>query len=179
MHADPAPVKRRFEYLLLGMTMWVAMSSRVANPRITPFDMFDGNDPGSKPSEKSETQRVLNPHLLPFFGGMTIEGLLQPGVRHVRTEGARPWDWIKTVNDQLAVLSTLIKYATGEQSKLRFKLDGMNGRRVDRDRDGSTNVLTPHGTARALRARRASRPPRPTACSSPKARECVIAAVVL
>jgi integrase len=34
---------------------------------------------------------------------------------------------VKTVNNQLAVLSTMIKYVTGEKSKLRFKLDGMVG----------------------------------------------------
>ena len=34
---------------------------------------------------------------------------------------------VKSVNNRLAVLSTLIKYVTGEKSKLRFKLDGMAG----------------------------------------------------
>ncbi|HEY0254520.1 MAG TPA: site-specific integrase, partial [Kofleriaceae bacterium] len=34
---------------------------------------------------------------------------------------------VKTVNNRLAVLSTLIKYRMGERSKLRFKLDGMAG----------------------------------------------------
>ena len=32
---------------------------------------------------------------------------------------------IKTVNNQLAVMSTLIKYVTGVKSRLRFKLEGM------------------------------------------------------
>ncbi len=34
---------------------------------------------------------------------------------------------IKTVNNQLAVFSTLIKYVTGQKSRLRFKLEGMAG----------------------------------------------------
>ena len=33
---------------------------------------------------------------------------------------------VKTINNRLAVLSTLIKYSTGEKSKLRFKVAGMS-----------------------------------------------------
>ncbi len=58
---------------------------------------------------------------------MTIEGLKQPDVdTYAQSELDRGMA-IKTVNNQLAVLSTLIKYTTGEKSKLRFKLDGMAG----------------------------------------------------
>ena len=83
--------------------------------------------PGSKPSEKREKKRVLNTHLLPFFGDKTIESLKQTDVdTYAQSELDRGMA-IKTVNNQLAVLSTLIKYTTGEKSKLRFKLDGMAG----------------------------------------------------
>jgi integrase len=58
---------------------------------------------------------------------MTIEGLKQTDVdTHAQNELDRGMA-IKTVNNQLAVLSTLIKYTTGVKSKLRFKLDGMVG----------------------------------------------------
>ena len=83
--------------------------------------------PGSKPSEKREKQRVLNSHLLPFFGGMTIESLKQTDVDTYAQQELDRGMAVKTVNNQLAVLSTLIKYTTGEKSKLRFKLDGMAG----------------------------------------------------
>ncbi len=83
--------------------------------------------PSSKPSEKREKQRVLDSHLLPFFGAMTIEGLTQADIdRFARSELDRGMA-VKTVNNRLAVLSTLIKYVKGERSRLRFKLDGMAG----------------------------------------------------
>ena len=83
--------------------------------------------PSSKPSEKREKQRVLDSHLLPFFGAMTIEGLTQADLdRFARSELDRGMA-VKTVNNRLAVLSTLIKYVKGERSRLRFKLDGMAG----------------------------------------------------
>ena len=77
--------------------------------------------------QEAPKQRVLNSHLLPFFGAMTIEGLKQTDVdTYAQSELDRGMA-VKTVNNQLAVLSTLIKYTTGEKSKLRFKLDGMAG----------------------------------------------------
>jgi integrase len=85
----------------------------------------DTYKPESKASEKREKRRVLDSHLLPHFGEMTIEGLRQSDVdAFTRAELARGMA-IKTVNNRLAVLSTLIKYVTGERSRLRFKLAGM------------------------------------------------------
>lgn len=83
--------------------------------------------PGSKPSEKREKARVLKSHLLPFFGDMVIESLKQSDVDTYAQKELDRGKAIKTVNNQLAVLSTLIKYTMGEKSKLRFKLDGMAG----------------------------------------------------
>jgi integrase len=63
---------------------------------------------------------------LPFFGEKTIEEVKQVDVdAFARAELDRGMA-IKTVNNRLAVLSTLIKYVTGERSKLRFKLSGLN-----------------------------------------------------
>jgi len=87
----------------------------------------DTYKPGSKPGEKREKRRVLKSNLLPHFGRMTIEELRQVDVdAFAQAELARGMA-VKTVNNRLAVLSTLIKYRTGEKSKLRFKLDGMMG----------------------------------------------------
>jgi integrase len=83
--------------------------------------------PAQKPSERREKRRVLNSHLLPFFGDLTIEGLTQT---HVDTFAKAELDRgmaVKTVNNRLAVLSTMIKYVKGERSRLRFKLDGPIG----------------------------------------------------
>jgi excisionase family DNA binding protein len=89
--------------------------------------------PGQKPAERREKRRVMNTHLLPVFGELTISVLTQQHLdKYAQDElgriGARGEPiTIKTVNNQLAVLSTMIKYVTGERSKLRFKLDGMEG----------------------------------------------------
>ena len=83
--------------------------------------------PGSKPSEKREKQRVLDSHLLPVFGDKRIEELTQANIDAFAKSELDRGMAVKTVNNRLAVLSTLIKYVTGERSKLRFKLDGMVG----------------------------------------------------
>ena len=87
----------------------------------------DTYKPGSKPGEKREKRRVLKSDLLPYFGDMTIEGLKQTDVDTFAQREIDRGMKIKTVNNRLAVLSTLIKYVTGEKSRLRFKLDGMTG----------------------------------------------------
>lgn len=87
----------------------------------------DTYKPGSKPGEKREKRRVLKSDLLPYFGDMTIEDLKQTDVDTFAQRELDRGMKIKTVNNRLAVLSTLIKYVTGEKSRLRFKLDGMAG----------------------------------------------------
>ena len=83
--------------------------------------------PGSKPSEKRSKTYSLDSHLLPFFGDITIEALKQTDVDTFATAELKRGMSVKTTNNRLAVLSTLIKYVTKEKSKLRFKLDGMTG----------------------------------------------------
>lgn len=81
--------------------------------------------PGSKPAEKYEKQRVLNTHLLPVFGDKLVAELRQIDLDEYAADELARGMVVKTVNNQLAVLSTLIKYVTGQRSLLRFKLDGM------------------------------------------------------
>lgn len=89
--------------------------------------------PGQKAAERREKRRVMNTHLLPVFGDLVISQLTQMRLDayaqgELERIGPRGEPiTIKTVNNQLAVLSTMIKYVTGERSKLRFKLDGMVG----------------------------------------------------
>lgn len=82
--------------------------------------------PSSKESEKREKRRVLNAHLLPFFGDMTIDSLKQTDIDRFSLQELRRGMTVKTVNNRLAVLSTLIKYVAGVKPNLRFKLDGMS-----------------------------------------------------
>ncbi len=83
--------------------------------------------PGSKPSETRGKTYMLDGYLLPFFGDMTIEALLQSDVDRFASNEIKRGMAIKTVNNRLAVLSTLIRYVTGAKPKLRFKLQGMPG----------------------------------------------------
>jgi integrase len=82
--------------------------------------------PESKPSEKRTKRWVLEARLLPYFGEMTIGELDQPTVDGFVAAELRG-RCAKTVNNRLAVLSSLIRYVTGERSKLRFKIGGMAG----------------------------------------------------
>ncbi len=85
----------------------------------------DTYKPASKASEKREKRRVLKSHLLPFFGAMTIDEIEQIDVDEFSRRELDRGMAVKTVNNRLAVLSTLIKYVTAQKSKLRFKLDGL------------------------------------------------------
>lgn len=80
--------------------------------------------PESSGSEKRSKRRILENMLLPFFGDMTIEGLKQSDVDRWAASEIRRGMAIKTTNNRLAVLSSLIKYVTGAKSPLRFKLKG-------------------------------------------------------
>jgi len=80
--------------------------------------------PESKPATKRDRRLSFDGSLLQHFGDMTIEALKQTDIdRYVAAELKRGVAR-KTINNRLAYLSSLIKYATGEKSKLRFKISG-------------------------------------------------------
>jgi len=82
--------------------------------------------PESKPSEKRTKRWVLESRLLPYFGHLTIGELDQSTVDGFVVAELRGRS-AKTVNNRLAILSTLIKYVTGDKPRLRFKIAGMAG----------------------------------------------------
>lgn len=115
---------------VIGATRKATATKEAPKKKIREYaDNFIANyKPGSKPGVRRERRRELNGHVLPFFGDMTIEGLTQSDVdrfaRQELTRGMAP----KTVNNRLASLSCLIKYATGKKTtELRFKVEGMPG----------------------------------------------------
>lgn len=123
--------RRAISEAMLGMPL-VPVASATEAPKTKTIrehaeGFVDKYKPGTKQSEKREKRRVLKSHLLPFFGEMTIEGLKQTDIDTFASNELDRGMAVKTVNNRLAVLSTLIKYVTGEKSKLRFKLDGMTG----------------------------------------------------
>lgn len=119
--------RRAISEALQGASIAKAPVTREAPKKISEHSktFLESYKPDQKPGEKREKRRVLESHLLPFFGQMTIEQLKQTDVdAFARAELDRGMK-VKTVNNRLAVLSTLIKYITGEKSKLRFKLSGL------------------------------------------------------
>jgi integrase len=80
--------------------------------------------PESKPAARRDRQCSLDGHLLPFFGDMTIDELKQTDVDAFARAELERGVAVKTINNRLAVLSSLIKYVTGQKSRLRFKLAG-------------------------------------------------------
>jgi integrase len=83
--------------------------------------------PEQKPSERRTKTRILSFRLLPFFGDMPVDGIKQTDVDRFAKKELADGLTVKTVNNRLAVLSTLLRYATGEKPKLRLNLSGMAG----------------------------------------------------
>jgi integrase len=81
--------------------------------------------PGSKPSAKRERVSALK-RILPALGDLTPENLKQTDVDAFAANELKRGMTTKTVNNRLAVLSSLIKYATGAKTSLRFKVSGMS-----------------------------------------------------
>jgi integrase len=74
--------------------------------------------PGQKPSERKEKGKVLKGQLLPAFGSMRLDAIRQVDVdafvaRELRRKSRKTGLPVsrKTVNNRLAVLSTLLRYA--------------------------------------------------------------------
>ncbi len=88
-------------------------------------DTFMANyKPQQKPSTKREKKSALN-RLLPAFGALTPEQLKQEHIDSFAAAELRRGAARKSINNRLACLSSLIKYVTGEKSKLRFNVGGM------------------------------------------------------
>jgi integrase len=79
--------------------------------------------PESKPSTKRNRAQSIN-HLLPFFGDKTIDHLRAEDVGAYVAAELKRGRKQKTINGHLAVLSSLIKFVTGEKSKLRLNVGG-------------------------------------------------------
>lgn len=66
--------------------------------------------PGQKPSERKAKNQILNTHLIPFFGDMALDEIRQEHVDAFTTAELKRCAR-KTVNNRLAVLSTMLGYA--------------------------------------------------------------------
>ncbi|MGE0551284.1 MAG: tyrosine-type recombinase/integrase [Kofleriaceae bacterium] len=70
--------------------------------------------PGQKPAERKSKNQILDTHLIPFFGHMRLDEILQHDVDAFTTAELKRCAR-KTVNNRLAVLSTLLAYAHDNQ----------------------------------------------------------------
>lgn len=66
--------------------------------------------PGQKPSERKSKNQILDTHLIPFFGDMGLDEIRQEDVDAFTTAELKRCVR-KTVNNRLAVLSTMLGYA--------------------------------------------------------------------
>jgi len=75
---------------------------------------LDGYLPGQKPGVLKHKTQIVHTHLIPFFGDMRLDEIRQSDVdAFARIELRRCAR--KTVNNRLAVLSTMLKYAHENQ----------------------------------------------------------------
>ena len=79
--------------------------------------------PESKPATKRDRELSVR-HLLPCFGERTIEQLRPEDIGAYVAAELKRGASRKTINGRLSVLSSLIRYVTGEKSKLRLNTGG-------------------------------------------------------
>ncbi len=83
---------------------------RVPTLRHYATDFQAGYLPDSKPSERKSKRQILDGHLVPFFGHLRLDEIRQSDVDAFVTQELKRVGR-KTINNRLAVLSSLLKYA--------------------------------------------------------------------
>lgn len=81
-----------------------------------------------KPSEQTKKRQILDGHILPFFGDLRLDGLALGHLKRFAAAERKRGCAVKTVNNRLAVLGSLIKYAVANgvipDPGLEFQIDG-------------------------------------------------------
>ncbi len=81
-----------------------------------------------KPSERRSKEQILNGHILPFFGPLRLDQLELAHVKRFAAIERKRGCAVKTINNRLAVLSSLVKYAVSnhviEDPKIKFSISG-------------------------------------------------------
>lgn len=90
--------------------------------------------PSQKPSERRSKEQILEAHLLPVFGDRRLDEVRQEHVDAFSAAELKRGCAVKTVNNRLGVLSSLLGYAADNliipRPSLRFTLSGMRGEMV-------------------------------------------------
>lgn len=74
-------------------------------------EFMDGYLPDQKPSERKSKQQILDGHIVPALGHLRLDAIRQSDVDAFVTRELKRGMVRKTVNNRLAVLSSLLKYA--------------------------------------------------------------------
>jgi integrase len=89
--------------------------------------------PDHKPSQRRSTRQIVNASVVPAVGHLRLDELRQEHVDTFVASEQKKGRSIKTINNRLAVLSTLLRYAVrngvvaAHQPPLSFKIAGMVG----------------------------------------------------
>ena len=121
--------RRAISAALTGKPLAVAASATEEAPKTKTLNehaetFMTHYRPEQKPSAKRDKQGSLN-SLLPHFGDRTPEQLKQNDVDSFVAAELERGAARKSINNRLACLSTLLRYATGDRSKLRLHIGGM------------------------------------------------------
>ena len=112
-HAERLHVLRVTSPGLLQEPTSTASGPRKECPTIRAYEkeFMEGYLPDQKPNERRSKQQILDGHLLPALGHIPIDKLLQRDVDAFVAKELKRGITRKTVNNRLAVLSSLLKYA--------------------------------------------------------------------
>jgi integrase len=81
-----------------------------------------------KPSERRSKEQILRSHVLPFIGELRLDELTVAHVKRFAAQERKRGCAVKTVNNRLAVLSSLVKYAVRNRvvadPGIAFQVDG-------------------------------------------------------
>ena len=133
----------------------------------TPF--LDEYAAEHKPSERRSKEQILNAHILPFFGDLRLNEITLAHVKRFAAIERKRGCAAKTINNRLAVLSSLIKYAVTnhviEDPGIKFMVSGRShgekpaavsmsdvGRLLDVAKDARYRVAVLLGAEAGLRA---------------------------
>src|SRR5690606_24621727 len=135
-----------------------AVTGRPATPRQEPakevqtiasyaVPFFDLYAAAHKPSERRTKRRILDSHILPFFGEMRRDELRQDTIDAFAAAERKRGCSVKTVNNRLGALSSLVRYAVDNgvipapSPRLRFKKPGMAAESVAVGREDLEKLL--------------------------------------
>ena len=112
-HAERVHILRVTNPGLVPTPTLGAPATKERAPSISDYadEFMDGYLPDQKPSERKSKQQILDGHIVPALGHLRLDQIRQSDVDAFVTRELKRGMVRKTVNNRLAVLSSLLKYA--------------------------------------------------------------------